>query len=143
MRIAPKSLKRVKDKIREITNPTWSIPMNERIQRLNQYLTGWIGYYALIDTPSAVERLEEWIRRRMRLCLWHQWKRIRTRIRELKALGLEKSQAIEIANTRKGAWRITKTPHLHKALGNAYWQSQGLMSLTQRYSQLRQSWRTA
>jgi RNA-directed DNA polymerase len=143
VRLAPKSLKRVKDKIREITKPTWSIPMNERIQRLNQYLTGWIGYYALMDTPSVVERLEEWIRRRLRLCLWLQWKRVRTRIRELKALGLEKSQAIEIANTRKGAWRITKTPHLHKALGNAYWQSQGLMSLTQRYSQLRQNWRTA
>ena len=143
VRIAPKSLKRLKDKIREITNPTWSISMNERIQKLNQYLTGWIGYYALADTPSVLEGLEEWIRRRLRLCLWLQWKRVRTRIRELKALGLKKSQAEEIANTRKGAWRTTKTPHLHKALGNAYWQSQGLMSLTQRYSQLRQNWRTA
>jgi len=143
VRIAPKSLKRLKNKIREITNPTWSISMNERIQRLNQYLTGWIGYYALADTPSVLEGLEEWIRRRLRLCLWLQWKRVRTRIRELKALGLKKSQAKEIANTRKGAWRTTKTPHLHKALGNAYWQSQGLMSLTQRYFQLRQSWRTA
>lgn len=142
-RIATKSLKRLKDKIREITNPTWSISMNERIQRLNQYLTGWIGYYALADTPSVLEGLEEWIRRRLRLCLWLQWKRVRTRIRELKALGLKKSQAEEIANTRKGAWRTTKTPHLHKALGNAYWQSQGLMSLTQRYFQLRQNWRTA
>lgn len=143
VRIAPKSLKRLKDKIREITNPTWSISMNERIQRLNQYLTGWIGYYALAETPSVLEGLEEWIRRRLRLCLWLQWKRVRTRIRELKALGLKKSQAEEIANTRKGAWRTTKTPHLHKALGNAYWQSQGLMSLTQRYFQLRQNWRTA
>ena len=143
VRIATKSLKRLKDKIREITNPTWSISMNERIQRLNQYLTGWIGYYALADTPSVLEGLEEWIRRRLRLCLWLQWKRVRTRIRELKALGLKKSQAEEIANTRKGAWRTTKTPHLHKALGNAYWQSQGLMSLTQRYIQLRQNWRTA
>ena len=143
VRIAPKSLKRLKNKIREITNPTWSISMNERIQRLNQYLTGWIGYYALADTPSVLEGLEEWIRRRLRLCLWLQWKRVRTRIRELKALGLKKSQAEEIANTRKGAWRTTKTPHLHKALGNAYWQSQGLMSLTQRYFQLRQNWRTA
>lgn len=143
VRIAPKSLKRLKDRIREITNPTWSISMNERIQRLNQYLTGWIGYYALADTPSVLEGLEEWIRRRLRLCLWLQWKRVRTRIRELKALGLKKSQAEEIANTRKGAWRTSKTPHLHKALGNAYWQSQGLMSLTQRYSQLRQNWRTA
>jgi RNA-directed DNA polymerase len=143
VRIATKSLKRLKDKIREITNPTWSISMNERIQRLNQYLTGWIGYYALADTPSVLEGLEEWIRRRLRLCLWLQWKRVRTRIRELKALGLKKSQAEEIANTRKGAWRTTKTPHLHKALGNAYWQSQGLMSLTQRYFQLRQNWRTA
>ena len=143
MRIAPKSLKRLKDKIREITNTTRSIPMDERIQRLNQYLTGWIGYYALADTPSALKDIEEWIRRRLRLCLWLQWKRVRTRIRELKALGLKESQAEEIANTRKGAWRTTKTSHLHKVLGNVYWQFQGLMSLTQRYFQLRHSWRSA
>jgi RNA-directed DNA polymerase len=143
IRIAPKSLKRVKDKIRELTNPMRSIAMEERLKMLNQYLMGWMGYYALIETPSALRKLEEWIRRRLRLCLWQQWKRVRTRIRELRALGIAEHQAFEIANTRKGAWRITRTPQLHKILGIAYWQAQGLMSLTQRYNELRQGWRTA
>ncbi len=143
VRIAPKSLKRVKDKIREITAPTWSMSMEERIRRLNQYLMGWIGYYALMETPTVLKRLEEWIRRRLRLCLWHQWKRVRTRIRELRALGLPEKMVLEIANTRKGAWRTTHTPHIHKALGIAYWQSRGLKSLLQRYNDLRKGWRTA
>jgi group II intron reverse transcriptase/maturase len=143
IRISPKSLKRVKDKIRELTASTWSIPMKARIQLLNQYLMGWMGYYALIETPSVLKALEEWIRRRLRLCLWQQWKRVRTRIRELRALGLKEHQVFEIANTRKGAWRTSHTPHLHKALGIAFWQSQGLKSLTQRYNDIRQGWRTA
>jgi group II intron reverse transcriptase/maturase len=143
IRIAPKSLKRVKEKIRMLTKPTWSISMEERIQLLNQYLMGWMGYYALIETPHPLKQLEEWIRRRLRSCLWQQWKRVRTRIRELRALGLKEKQVLEIANTRKGAWRTSKTPHLHKALGIAYWQSRGLKSLVQRYFEIRQGWRTA
>lgn len=143
IRIAPKSLKRVKEKIRMLTKPTWSISMEQRIQLLNQYLMGWMGYYALIETPHPLKLLEEWIRRRLRSCLWQQWKRVRTRIRELRALGLQEKQVLEIANTRKGAWRTSKTPHLHKALGIAYWQSRGLKSLVQRYFEIRQSWRTA
>jgi group II intron reverse transcriptase/maturase len=143
IRISPRSLKKVKDKVRQITKPTWSISMEERIRRLNQYLMGWMGYYALIETPSPLKDLEEWIRRRLRLCLWLQWKRVRTRIKELRKLGLKERQVFEIANTRKGAWRTTHTPHLHKALGIAFWQSRGLKSLTERYFDIRQGWRTA
>lgn len=143
VRIAPKSLKRVKDKVREITNPSKPYAIEDRIELLNRYLMGWMGYYALIDTPSRLKELDEWIRRRLRLCLWNQWKRVRTRIRELRNLGLNERQVLEISNTRKGAWRTSKTPHMHKALGLAFWQSQGLESLTQRYLKLREDWRTA
>ncbi|WP_077616929.1 group II intron reverse transcriptase/maturase [Caenibacillus caldisaponilyticus] len=143
IRLAPKSVQRFKNKIRQLTNPNWSLPMEERIRKLNQYTMGWMGYFALIETPSPLKRLEEWIRRRLRLCRWHQWKRVRTRIRELRALGLKEHEVFEIANTRKGAWRTTRTPQLHKALGKAYWLKQGLKSLTQRYFELRQDWRTA
>jgi RNA-directed DNA polymerase len=143
IRLAPQSIKRLKNKIRQLTNPNWSIPMEERIEKLNQYLMGWTGYFALIETPSILKNLESWIRRRLRLCQWNQWKRVKTRIRELRALGLKEQEVFEIANTRKGAWRTTKTPQIHKALGNTHWFSQGLKSLTQRYFKLRQGWRTA
>ncbi|WP_126425540.1 group II intron reverse transcriptase/maturase [Brevibacillus marinus] len=140
IRLHPKSVIRLKERIRQWTNPHWSISMQERIQKLNQYLMGWIGYFALAEAKTHLLRIEEWIRRRLRLCLWTQWKRVRTRYRELRSLGLSHSRALEIANTRKGAWRTTKTPHMHKALGIAYWQQQGLMSLVQRYFALRQAW---
>ncbi|MFI8715163.1 group II intron reverse transcriptase/maturase [Brevibacillus brevis] len=139
IRLHPKSLLKLKEKIRFITNPVWSISMDERIRKLNQYLMGWVGYFALADAKKILQSIEEWIRRRLRLCLWSQWKRIKTRYRELRSLGLSHVQAIEIANTRKGAWRSTKTPQIHKALGVAYWQQQGLKSLVQRYSVLRQA----
>lgn len=139
IRLHPKSLLKLKEKIRFITNPVWSISMDERIRKLNQYLMGWIGYFALADAKKILQSIDEWIRRRLRLCLWSQWKRVRTRYRELRSLGLSHVQAIEIANTRKGAWRTTKTPQMHKALGVAYWQQQGLKSLLQRYSVIRQA----
>jgi RNA-directed DNA polymerase len=140
IRLHPKSITRLKEQIRQLTNPHWSMTMQERIQKLNQYLMGWIGYFALAEAKTHLLRIEEWIRRRLRLCLWTQWKRVRTRYRELRSLGLSHNRALEIANTRKGAWRTTKSPHMHKALGIAYWQQQGLMSLIQRYFTLRQAW---
>lgn len=138
IRLAPKSIQRFKQRIRQSTNPNWSLPMEERIRRVNQYTMGWMGYFQLIETPSILRNMEGWVRRRLRLCLWLQWKRVRTRIRELRALGLNERTVLEIANTRKGAWRTTKTPQLHQALGKSYWKAQGLKSLTQRYFELRQ-----
>jgi RNA-directed DNA polymerase len=88
IRLAPRSIKGVKDKIREITSRSKPVPMAVRIQRINAYLGGWLGYFALAETPSAFQKLEGWLRRRLRMCLWKQWKRVRTRYRELRALGL-------------------------------------------------------
>jgi hypothetical protein len=62
--------------------------MADRIRRINAYLGGWLGYFALAETPSVFQSLDEWLRRRLRMCLWKQWKRVRTRYRELHALGL-------------------------------------------------------
>ncbi|MEB3104120.1 group II intron maturase-specific domain-containing protein [Ferviditalea candida] len=112
IRISPKSLKRVEYKIREITNPTWSISMEERIRRLNQYLMGYDGLLRTHGDSNALRALEEWTRRRLRLCLWHRRKRVRTRIRELRSLGLKEREVFEIANTRKGAWR-TREPLIY------------------------------
>ncbi|NHM28900.1 group II intron reverse transcriptase/maturase [Desulfofundulus sp. TPOSR] len=139
IRLAPQTIKRVKMKIREITSRNKPVSMAERIERLNAYLGGWMGYFALAETPSIFRNLEGWMRRRLRMCLWKQWKRVRTRYRELRALGLPEWVVHGFANARKGPWRMAYGP-MNRALGNAYWQSQGLMSLTERYSYLRQAW---
>ncbi|WP_425291881.1 hypothetical protein [Caldanaerovirga acetigignens] len=72
------------------------------------------------------------------MCLWKQWNRVRTRYRELRALGLLERVVHEFANARRGPWRIARGP-MNRALGNAYWQPQGLTSLTERYQRLRKA----
>ena len=140
IRLADASVKRVKEKIRSLTQRSAAVSMAERIKRLNQYLGGWIGYFALSEVPSLFHELDEWLRRRLRLCQWKQWKRIRTRVRELRALGLKELDVWEAAGSRKAYWRIAASPPLHKALSNAYWQARGLVALTDRYQKVRNAW---
>lgn len=138
VRIAKESLKRMKNKVREITSRKMPYPMEYRIQKLNQYLMGWCGYFALADTKSIFLELDKWIRRRLRMCLWKNWKKPKTKIRNLIQLGVPQWQAYEWGNTRKSYWRISNSPMLHRTLGNSYWRNQGLESLEARYENLRQ-----
>jgi RNA-directed DNA polymerase len=137
VRIDKQSLKRMKKKVREITSRKMPYPMEYRIKKLNQYLLGWCGYFALADTKSIFEDLDGWIRRRLRMCLWKNWKNPKTRIRNLIKLGVPEGKAYEWGNSRKGYWRISKSPILHRTLGNSYWSNQGLKSLQKRYEFLR------
>ncbi|MDD9312458.1 group II intron reverse transcriptase/maturase [Cytobacillus firmus] len=139
VRIANESIKRLKAKIRELTSRSKPIPMEVRIEKLNQYLTGWCGYFALADTPSKFKEFDEWIRRRLRMIEWKQWKKPRTRVRKLKGLGVTDQKAYEWGNSRKKYWRIASSPILHKTLDNSYWSNRGLKSLYQRYEFLRQT----
>ena len=137
IRIAKASIQRMKGKVREITSRKMPYPMEYRIQKLNQYLTGWCGYFALADTKTPFEQLDKWIRRRLRMCLWKNWKKPKARVRNLIQLGVPKGKAYEWGNSRKSYWRISNSPILHKTLGNTYWHSQGLKSLQGRYKTLR------
>lgn len=137
VKISKPSLQRVKAKIKEITSRKSPIPMEMRIKKLNQYLTGWCGYYALVDTAVIFKELDEWTRRRLRMCVWKQWKLPRTKVKKLTALGVSRAKAREWGNTRKKHWRIACSPILHTTLNNQYWSSNGLKSLTDRYNSLR------
>ena len=143
IRLGPKSKQRVKGKLRELTRRNRSQAMEERIRRINEYVGGWMGYFALAETPSVVAELEEWLRRRLRACQWKQWKRVRTRYHALRSLGLSERMVGITANTRKGTWRIAASPPLQQGLDKAYWAAQGLVSLLERYHLLRNTWRTA
>ncbi len=139
VRLAKTSLVRMKKKIREITSRKMPYSMEYRIEKLNQYLMGWCGYFALADTSSIFKSLDSWIKRRLRMCLWKNWKKPQTRVRNLTRLKVPYGKAYEWGNTRKGYWRISKSPILHRTLGNSYWESQGLKSLKVRYETLRYS----
>ena len=139
IRLAPQSIERVREKIRVFTARSNGHGLKERIRAINSYLGGWVGYYALAETPSVFEKIEGWLRRRLRMCLLKQWKRSRTRLRELRALKLPEWVCLEFAMSRKGYWRMAGGP-LNRAMDTAYWRVQGLKSLAERYHEIRQSW---
>lgn len=137
IRIHKESMKRFKQRIRELTSRKHSIDMERRLERLNQYLVGWLGYYQLAETPTVFKKMDSWIRRRLRMIRWKEWKKIKTKNTNLKKLGIDKGKAWEWANSRKTYWRISNSPILHLALGNQYWNELGLKSLFDRYEQRR------
>ena len=137
IRVAKESIARLHKKVREITSRKKPFPMDYRIERLNQYLMGWLGYFSLAETPSIFTQLDRWIRRRLRMCLWKNWKKPQTKYRNLVQLGSPPNKSWEWANSRKGYWRVAKSPILHRNLDNSYWSHRGLKSLRNRYKDLR------
>lgn len=143
VRIDPKARKRAKDRLRRLTSRTWGTSMERRITSINRFSRGWTAYFALADTPSVFEELDEWLRRRLRQARWKEWKRPKTRRRNLQAQGIPAQQAHEWAYSRKGYWRNAGSAPLHRALPNAYWREQGLAGFTDPYRRLRDATRTA
>jgi hypothetical protein len=140
LRVAKTSRLRAERQIRQRTKRSRSESLAQRIKSVNSFLQGWIGYFALADTPSVFRTLDRWIRRRMRMFLWKQWKQALTRFKNLRKLGLSEHFAWEGAGSKRSYWRLSKSPPLHVAMSNTYWQTQGLISLEARQQQLRQAW---
>jgi group II intron reverse transcriptase/maturase len=136
IRVATRAQERCRERLRRMTRRTRSGKMGEIIAAINRYVGGWIGYYRLADTPSVFQSLDEWLRRRLRQMLWKRWKRGRTRYRELVRLGVP-SQRAALGAVGTSPWHMSATPVVHEALSNAYWRSAGLLSLAERYRQLR------
>ncbi len=134
IRIHPKSLKRFKDKVREITSRNNALSMYARIERLTQVVRGWINYFRIADMRRHCKVLDEWIRRRLRMCCWKQWKKIRTKREQLVRLGLDDRQAWQFANTRKSYWHTSNSPILATTLNNSYFRQIGYRGLTEVYA---------
>lgn len=133
IRVAPKSVKRFKARIREITARSNGWSMGRRIAVLRTYVRGWSQYFRLAETPGIYRDLDGWVLRRLRLCQWKQWKRYRTRLRELRALGLKEWHVFEIATSRKSYWRTSGRP-LNSAMPRRYWIAWGFVGLSERFA---------
>lgn len=105
-RVHPKSVRKMKDRIREIMKRNRGISNEDRREKLRQYISGWINYYAMADMKNLLIETDEWLRRKIRTVYWKQWKKIKTRYRNLRALKLPERKVHELANSRKGNWRM-------------------------------------
>jgi RNA-directed DNA polymerase len=129
IRWTEKALTNFKHRIKALTGRSWGVSMPYRLHQLGQYLRGWTAYYGISQYYRPVPELDDWIRRRIRLCYWKQWRRPRTRIKHLTALGVGLVTAIKHSVNSHSYWHMARTPALQFALNNAWLKAQGLVSV--------------
>jgi RNA-directed DNA polymerase len=129
LRIAPESVKRLKQKVRERMRAGRGRSLRRTIEELNPLLRGWITYFQLTQSKGVLEELDQWLRRRLRCLLWRQWKRPRTRARKLRSLGLDADRARLSARNGRGPWWNAGASHMNQALPTRYFTHMGLVSL--------------
>ncbi|WP_454055469.1 group II intron maturase-specific domain-containing protein [Clostridium sp. Marseille-Q7071] len=136
MRVHEKSLNKFKAKLKKLTSRSNAMNMEYRFLKLKQAIVGWINYFAIADMRNILKTFDKWLRRRIRMCFWKQWKKIKIKHDNLVKLGIPNNKAWEYANTRKSYWRISNSPILFKALTNKYLKEMGLISISEIYSLL-------
>jgi RNA-directed DNA polymerase len=122
-------LRDFKHRLRGLTSRSWGVSMEERMKRLSRYLRGWMNYFGISQLYTPMEELDGWLRRRIRMCYWKQWRRPRTRIGNLLKLGASKRHAILTGISRKGYWRLSKTLATQTGMTNEWLEGQGLLSI--------------
>jgi group II intron reverse transcriptase/maturase len=133
IRVHAKSFQRFKEKVRVITSRSNAWSMTARIDRLRKVITGWVNYFGIADMERHCRTMDEWIRRRLRMCHWKQWKKIKTKHDHLVRLGLPDTVAWQYANTRKGYWHTSNSPILSVTLNNIYFRNLSLIGLSDVY----------
>jgi RNA-directed DNA polymerase len=127
--IAAKALLKFKERVRELTRRTLGVSLQQLIAPLARYLVGWRGYFGFCQTPIVLQGLDSWIRRRLRMYIWRQWKNGRTRYARLRRLGVSHFHAAVAAGSESGYWRMARHVTVQQALSNAYFDSLGLPRL--------------
>ena len=139
LRVSPKSYRQFREKLRKLTKRSFTLNHRLRVGKINQVTRGWLQYFSKAKGKNRIKSLDEWLRRRLRQCLWVQWKRIRTRIKNLQKMKVPPQKAYEWANTRKGSWCISKSPILHSTITNKRLERSGYKSLLKTYNHLHEN----
>ena len=129
LKIAPTSLTRLEDKIREVLKGARGRSLTTAITELNPILRGWMAYFKLTETKKALEELDGWIRHKLRCILWRQWKRPYTRAKNLMKAGLTEERAWRSACNQRGLWWHSGASHMNQAFPKSFFDRSGLVSL--------------
>lgn len=118
-----------KHRIRELTGRSWGVSMQYRFDKLGQYLRGWMGYFGISEYYRPIPELDEWLRRRVRMCYWKQWRLTRTKIGHLLVLGVGKRTAILTGVSSKSYWHLSRSRATQVGMTNDWLKAQGLASI--------------
>lgn len=128
-----KSIQKLKRKLKQLTERRISISLDTRIQKINYVVRGWVNYFRIANMKKVLEEIDKRLRTRIRVIIWKQWKKTKTRYDALVKLGMPTELAFNCANTRKGYQQICKTRYIQFAINNDRLKKRGLLSLTDHY----------
>lgn len=137
LRAHPKSVEKMKARIKGLTSRSIGWSYERRKIALSQYIKGWVQYFKLADMISLLSEIDRWYRRRLRMVIWKQWKRIKTKVSNLIKLGINKYKAYEWANSRKGYWRIAGSFILNRSITDARLRIAGYVFFSDYYKAVR------
>ena len=120
-----KTYAKLKQKLKVATHRSNGMGYQSRKDKMHQIIRGWITYFQLADMQNRLKEIDEWLRRRYRMCIWKAWKKCRTKVKNLIKCGISEWQAYEWGNSSKKYWRVAKSPILHRAIGNEALRRQG------------------
>lgn len=133
IRIAPKSLKKIKKKTKEYTSRKSPGSLEGKLKKMEAVIRGWVNYFAIAKAQKKMRELDEWLRTRLRMGMWKQWKRPKTRTANLQKLGISPQKSYEWGNSRKGYCRVAHSPILYRALNNDYFAKHGYIGFANYY----------
>ena len=131
--VHPKSVTKMKNRLKELTSRSNSWGYEVRKSKLRQFIVGWVEYFKLADMKGHLRGIDEWLRRRIRMCIWKCWKKVKTRYKNLMRCGIDKNQSWMWANTRKGYWCIAGSPIVSRAINNDNLRKAGYLTLSDYY----------
>jgi len=129
IRWSDKAFREFKRRVKRLTGRSWFVSMEYRFKKLAQYLRGWMNYFGISEYYRPIPEIDHWLRRRVRMCYWKQWRRFRTRVRNLLKLGTHPGVAIPMCFSRKGPWKCARTLATQTGMTNQWLKDQGLLSV--------------
>ena len=137
IRVHRNSLQKAKQKLRELTNRSQGRNVRMVMAKVKEFIRGWIGYFYIADMKRILQSWDKWLRRRIRMYIWKQWKKPKTRVQNLKKLGIPEWQAYQWGNTRLGYWRVAGSAILSRSITNEKLALAGYYDVPAQYEQIR------
>jgi RNA-directed DNA polymerase len=129
IRWSDKAFREFKRRVKRLTGRSWFVSMEYRYKKLSQYIRGWMNYFGISEYYRPIPEIDQWLRRRLRMCYWKRWRYTRTKVRNLRKLGTSLKIAIDVGLSRKGPWRLARTLATQTGMTNQWLKDQGLLSV--------------
>jgi len=129
IRWSDKAFREFKRRVKYLTGRSWFVSMEYRYRKLSQYIRGWMNYFGISEYYRPIPGIDQWLRRRIRMCYWKQWRYVRTKVRNLLRLGTHPGVAIPMCLSRKGPWKCARTLATQTGMTNQWLKDQGLVSV--------------